>query len=102
LGPEMLFHVKEDPHQLHDLSSQRPDLCARGAKIILDWVDAQMKTSIYDVDPMWTVMREGGPYHERGELPAYAQRLMGTPREYGVAAYEAMYPEEMKGKPTKW
>jgi len=99
---EMLFNVKEDPHQLRNLAKERPDLVAQGAKIILDWVDSNMKVSIYDTDPMWTVMREGGPEHSRGEISAYRSRLMGTPREYGVAALEAKYPDEMGGIPKKW
>ena len=45
------------------------DMRLQGAKMILDWNDAMMKTSHYDVDPMWTVMREGGPEHCRGQAP---------------------------------
>ena len=99
---EMLFNVKEDPHQLHNIVKERPDLAAQGAKIILDWVDSNMKVSIYDTDPMWTVMREGGPEHSRGEIGAYAQRLAGTARDYGVAALAEKYPDEMGGIPKKW
>ena len=32
------------------------------------------------VDPMWTVLREGGPFHVRGQLPAYLARLRATGR----------------------
>ena len=99
---EMLFNVKEDPHQLRNLAKERPDLVAQGAKIILDWVDHNMKISIYDTDPMWTVMREGGPEHSRGEIGAYAQRLAGTARDYGVAALAEKYPDEMDGIPKMW
>lgn len=99
---EMLFNIKEDPHQLHNLVKERPDLAAQGAKIILDWVDEQMKVSNYDVDPMWTVMREGGPEHCRGEIANYMKRLEGTPREYGVKALAEMYPWEVDGIPKKW
>jgi arylsulfatase A-like enzyme len=99
---EMLFNVKEDPHQLRNIVKERPDLAAQGAKIILDWVDAQMKVSIYDTDPMWTVMREGGPEHARGEIGAYMKRLEGTARDYGVAALAEKYPWEVDGIPKKW
>lgn len=90
---EMLFNVKEDPHQLNDIAVDHPELCAKGAKIILDWVDEMMKKSNYAVDPMWTVMREGGPEHARGALEAYIKRLTGTPREYGVELLRKMYPK---------
>jgi len=51
---------------------------------------------------MWTVMREGGPEHSRGEIGNYRKRLAGTARDYGVAALEAQYPGEMNGIPGKW
>ena len=63
----------------------------QGAKMILDWNDAMMKTSHYDVDPMWTVMREGGPEHCRGQLKDYMKRLEGTPREYGIELLKEKY-----------
>ena len=42
-----------------------------------DWNDAMMKTSAYDADPMWTVMREGGPEHCRGHLQEMCIRDRG-------------------------
>ena len=77
---EMLFNVKEDPHQLHNLARERPELCEKGARLILNWNETVMKKSDSDADPMWTVMREGGPEHARGMLEAYIKRLEGTPR----------------------
>ncbi|MFQ8703358.1 MAG: sulfatase, partial [Eisenbergiella sp.] len=88
---EMLFNIKEDPHEQHDLAKERPDLCAKGAKMILDWNDRMMKTSNYDVDPMWTVMREGGPEHCRGQLKSYMERIKVTPREYGIELLKEKY-----------
>lgn len=90
---EMLFDVKKDPHQLHNLAAERPDLCAKGAKLIIDWVDSMMKISNYDVDPMWTVMRQGGPEHSRGELERYIERLKNTNREYGIPLLREKYPK---------
>ena len=60
---EMLFHLKEDPYEQHDVKDRHPEVCAQGAKIILDWHDQQMMKSQYPVDPMLTVLQEGGPYH---------------------------------------
>ena len=91
LPDEMLFDLEADPHEQHNLAQERPDLCAKGAKLILDWNDAMMKTSAYDADPMWTVMREGGPEHCRGHLQAYMERLKGTPREYGIELLTEKY-----------
>lgn len=91
---EMLFNVKKDPHQLNNIADKHPDLCEKGAKIILDWVDEMMKKSDYAIDPMWTVMREGGPEHCRGALEGYIERLKGTQREYGIELLEKQYGEK--------
>lgn len=81
---EMLFNVSRDPHQKHNLATENPQLCAMGAKLILDWTERMLKKSDYATDPMWTVMREGGPEHFRGALDGYIKRIEGTPREYGI------------------
>lgn len=81
---EMLFNITQDPHEQHDVKAQFPEICAQGAKIILDWQEAQMKTSASAVDPMWTVMRERGPYHTWGHLESYCERLEKTGRAEGA------------------
>lgn len=91
---EMLFDIHSDPHEQHDLARERPELCAEGARLLLDWTERMMKTSHSDADPLWTVMREGGPEHCRGQLGKYIERLRGTPREYGIALLREQYGEE--------
>lgn len=88
---EMLFNVKADPHEQHDVKDQHPDLCAQGAKLILDWHDEQMLKSDSQIDPLWTVMREGGPYHTLGHLDAYIQRLEETGRAEGARKLREKY-----------
>ncbi len=90
---EMLFHVGEDPHQLRNLAEERPELCAQGARLLLNWTEEMMKKSGYDADPMWTVMRESGPEHARGMLEAYIKRLEGTPRADQIPLLREMYPK---------
>lgn len=90
---EMLFNVKDDPHQLNNIAQQNPELCQKGAKIIIDWVDDMMAKSDYSVDPLWTVMKEGGPEHSRGAFAGYIERLKGTRREYGIELLKKMYPD---------
>lgn len=88
---EMLFNLKEDPYEQHDLKEEHPELCAMGAKIILDWQEAQMKKSSSPIDPMWTVMQEGGPYHTRGHLEDYLKRLEVTGRADGAQKLREKY-----------
>lgn len=96
MPPEMLFDIKDDPHEINNIAGERPDLCARGAKIILDWENGMMAKSIYDTDPMWTVMRQGGPEHCRGQLERYMKRLDGTNREYGIELLKKQYCRDLK------
>lgn len=90
---EMLFNLKEDPHEQFDVKDQHPDICAQGAKIILDWHDEQMLKSDSPVDPMITVLQEGGPYHARGFLEQYAQRLEQTGRAEGAQELRRRHPK---------
>ncbi len=88
---EMLFNIKDDPHQTKNLATELPEICAKGAKHILDWEYRMMKNSAYDTDPMWTVMREGGPHHARGHFDRFEQRLMDTGREKAAELFNKKY-----------
>lgn len=92
---EMLFNLKEDPHQTRDLKEEHPELCAAGAKMILDWQEEQMLNSDSEIDPMWTVMQEGGPSHTKGELTKYLERLEQTGRAEGAAELRRRHPNEL-------
>ena len=91
---EMLFNVKEDPYEQYNLVRERPDLCARAAKMLLDWQDTNMMSSNYNTDPLWEVMKEGGPSHCRGELHNYLLRLENTNRAEGAAELRKRHPGE--------
>jgi hypothetical protein len=45
------------------------------------WHADMMRTATNPVDPMWIVMREGGPHHTCGYLTKYLERLRATGRE---------------------
>ena len=88
---EMLYNLKEDKYEQVDVKEKYPEQCRRGAKIVLDWHDAMMKKSTSNVDPMWTVMREGGPMHTLGELDRYLVRLEETGRAEGAQKLREKY-----------
>ncbi len=88
---EMLFNVKNDPYEQFDVKEENPEICQKGAKIILDWVDEQMLKDPTNTDPMWTVMREGGPFHTRTDLKRYIERLENTGREEGAKILRERY-----------
>jgi choline-sulfatase len=86
LEPVMLFNLADDPHQQQDLASQRADLVDHAMGLLADWQHKMMVTSRHAVDPMLTVLREGGPFHTRGELPAYMERLRASGRAHHTRA----------------
>ena len=89
---EMLFNLKDDPYEQYNLAEHRPDICAQGARIILKWQEDMMKISGSDIDPMWTVYKEGGPFHAHDRvLDIYLQRLESTGREEAAAKLRARY-----------
>jgi arylsulfatase A-like enzyme len=76
----MLFDVAADPHEQVDLAGSRPELVDRAMAVLASWHGDMMRTSRHAIDPMWTVLREGGPVHVRGKLPGYVERLRATGR----------------------
>jgi arylsulfatase A-like enzyme len=80
LAPVLLFDLQEDPHEQYDLAADRPDLVARAADILARWQAEMMDTTQTDVDPLLTVMREGGPWQVRGHLGGYVDHLRRTDR----------------------
>jgi choline-sulfatase len=79
-GDHMLFNIREDPHEQHDLAPGRPEMVAQAMKMLDEWQADMMRTASHPTDPMWLVMREGGPYHTCGYLTKYCQRLRSTGR----------------------
>jgi choline-sulfatase len=106
---EMLFDLQADPYEQNDLATERPDMVREGAWRLARWHDAQMKkmaATCSDVtDPLWTVMREGGPFHARTTLPGapggmtglarYIERLEATGRSDGAAVLRQRYAEKL-------
>ncbi len=80
----MLFDYKNDFHMTKNLADEKPEIVSRGLKILDEWHKEMMKNSSSDIDPMWTVIREGGPEHTRYDLNKYIKRLKKTDREHWV------------------
>ena len=93
---EMLFNIRNDPHEQHNLAEQHPEICADATRRYLDWHDRMMATMQHDTDPLWTVMKEGGPFHSRGHLAEYCKRLEETGRGWAIPELKARHPGEFK------
>jgi len=114
---EMLFNLADDPHEQTDVAAGHPDVCANAAWRLARWHDANMhKMARFGsdvVDPLWTVVKEGGPFHanliaqrgqpgsSQGGLPTYLKRLEATGRADGAAALRAKHaPRYAELNPT--
>lgn len=91
---EMLYDLTADPHEEHDLAAQHPEICREAAHRLLGWHDGMMASMQSDVDPLWTVIREGGPEHARGKLSEYCKRLEQTGRGWAVPELKRRHPRE--------
>ncbi|MFD1900486.1 sulfatase [Enterococcus termitis] len=94
---DMLFDLENDPHECNNLAQEHPEIVREAVYRLNNWHDDMMKSMDYDVDPLWTVMLEGGPHHAKGHLPKYIQRLEETGR--GGAAVEELkrrHPREFE------
>jgi choline-sulfatase len=97
LFPEsMLFDLEHDPHEQHDLASSLPAICQQGEKLLAEWTDSMLRSmpAGYTIDPMHTVLAEGGPFHARGMLANYIKRLEQTGRGWAVDPLKNRHPQE--------
>jgi arylsulfatase A-like enzyme len=94
LEPLMLFNLTQDPYEQHDLTDEKPEIADKALALLAQWQRKQMIRSNYDVDPLMTVMREGGSFYTRGELPRYLERLKATGRAQHAARLARIHPVE--------
>jgi choline-sulfatase len=71
-------------------------VCREAVYRLNDWHDRMMLTMLdgCDVDPLWTVMQEGGPLHARGHLRQYCDYLEKTGRGWAVPELRRRHPRE--------
>jgi choline-sulfatase len=92
----MLFNVKDDPHEQHNLAVAHPELVARAMSLLDQWHAEMMRTASHSLDPMQTVLQEGGPLHTRGCLPAYLKRLRATGRAECAKHLQSRHSGELR------
>lgn len=95
LDTVMLFDLSQDLHEQRNLASAEPGTVNQAMRLMEDWYVWTASTSEHDVDPMMTVLREGGPVYTRGRLPRYLQRLRDTGRERHAEHLEVVHPAEI-------
>jgi len=93
---EMLFDVEKDPYETHNVAEEFPEVCKEAVYRLTNWQDQMMMTMEHE-DPLWTVLREGGPHHAKGHLKKYVKHLEATGR--GGAAVDELkrrHPKELE------
>lgn len=93
---EMLYNLKSDPFEQQDVAAEHSDVCMQAVYRLNDWHDEMMASMTYDVDPLWTVIQEGGPYHAKGHLPYYAKHLEQTGRADAIPELKRRHPREFR------
>lgn len=91
---EMLYDVEQDPYLQNDLAASHPEICQLAGYRLLEWQDKMLAgmPNNQAVDPMRTVLSEGGPTHARGDhLPGYLARLRATGRAHHADGLERRY-----------
>jgi arylsulfatase A-like enzyme len=91
---EMLFNLADDPYEQRDLAPEKPELCGEGARRLEQWHQEMMRSMPWTEDPLWTVIREGGPCHASGQLRRYCERLEKTGRGWAVPQLKKRHPHE--------
>jgi arylsulfatase A-like enzyme len=91
-----LYNIADDPHEQNNLAQKQPEKVREAVYLLNQWHDTMMATSESDVDPLWTVMREGGPCHANGPLAKYCERLKETGREWAIPKLMERHPREFR------
>jgi arylsulfatase A-like enzyme len=87
----MLFDLDQDPHELDDLAEKRPEVVNEGLALLERWTTEMMMTSDCAEDPLWRVMREGGPLHSRGAMERFCECLRREGRGHHAEDIEARH-----------
>lgn len=85
----LLFDLAADPYEQHDVASDHPDVVARALALLSEWGSDALARSDHGVDPLWTVLTGGGPWHSRVDVPWYLDRLRATGRSDWATYFEA-------------
>ena len=92
----MLFNIEKDSYEQHDLAGIEKAICRDAVYCLSEWHDEMMGTMHDAVDPMWTVIREGGPFHARGQLRNYCEQLEKTGRAHAIPELKRRHPYEFE------
>ncbi|WP_159887786.1 sulfatase family protein [Paenibacillus puerhi] len=97
---EMLFNLADDPKEQHNVAAEHKEICREAVYYLNEWHEEAMRKNSDAVDPLWTVIKEGGPFHARGYLKEYISRLEETGRDHLVPELVRRHPGEFPQEPN--
>ncbi len=86
----LLFDLEGDPYEQHDVAAEHPDVVAGALAILSEWRSDALGKTADGIDPLWTVVNGGGPWHTRVDVPWYLQRLRDTGRGQWAEHFEGV------------
>ncbi len=92
----MLFDLSNDPHETTNLASEQNEALEAGLSKYDSWYTEMMVNAARGRDPLINVVAEGGPFHVRGQLGEYLDRLKVTGREDQAELLEEKYAHELE------
>jgi arylsulfatase A-like enzyme len=92
---QMLFDLELDPAQADNLAEANQSIASEAAGLLAQWEFDRLGASSSGVDPISTVLEEGGGYYARGRLDAYLHRLQATGREQRARTIAAKHCRTM-------
>ncbi|GAG64028.1 unnamed protein product, partial [marine sediment metagenome] len=76
----MLFDYEKDFHMMNNIADEKPEIVKKGVELLEVWHKNMMQDKSTKIDPMETVLKEGGPFHTRGIIKYYLNRLKESGR----------------------
>ena len=78
------------------MAPANPEVCREAVYRLNQWHDGMMRSMPAYDDPLQRVLKEGGPYHAKGNLARYCDYLASTGRAYAIADLKRRHPEEFE------
>ena len=85
----MLFDLANDPHETKNIAEEDQSTLNEGQALLGHWLADNLPRAARGRDPLRNVVVEGGPFHVRGQLPKYLERLKATGRSVAAEILEA-------------
>jgi choline-sulfatase len=89
----MLFNLADDPYEQHNVALDQVEVVHEALRLLYEWGGEALSRSANGTDPLWSVLRDGGPWHSRVDVDWYLDRLRSTGRGGWAEYFEELDPQ---------